>query len=274
MSITFKKQKIGYQDILWDSQGNWQTFPTYRSDGTYRMSEGLNASHIPVTITVRGKNYADGTAVTATDVDSVIVQMLDDLEDLGQPDGTTLEVASGALGLKDGGISTVKLGSNVVTQAKMGALSVGTPELIDDSVDSAKLKSDSSVSANRAVTANHIQDGAVGEDALAASAVTSAKVAADAIDITKLDMDGSGTAPQYFCIYAGKTTVSSGASVFNQPVSSVDDSVCLVIASMASAASHSLSSSILSSPTNIQFTFSGTLTSGGTVHWQILKPTV
>jgi hypothetical protein len=66
-------------------------------------------------------------------------------------DGSTLEVVSGSMRVKDGGVSTAKLAAQAVTTAKMALLSV----------DSTILASDASVDANRAVTTNSIKDGAV-----------------------------------------------------------------------------------------------------------------
>lgn len=63
---------------------------------------------------------------------------------------------------------------------------VATADLDNDAVDATKLKDDVSTSANRAVTSNHIQDGAVTADRIAASAVT----------VAKLNVSGSDAAPK------------------------------------------------------------------------------
>lgn len=104
-------------------------------------------------------------------------------------------VGSGAI--VDGSVGTDELANDSVTSAKLRDdvsvdanravttnhirdLAVTTAKLADDSVTSAKLADDASVDANRAVTTNHIKDLNVTTAKIAANAVTDAKLSSDA----------------------------------------------------------------------------------------------
>lgn len=275
MAITFEKAQLGYQDFLWDSQGNGATTPVMRSDGNYRQSENLNASHLPVTTELRAKKFADGTTATANstfDVDSILIQVLDDLEDLGQPDDATLEVASGVLQVKDAGIVGSKIGVNAVANVNVSTGAIDTYELVDNSVDADKLKSDAT-SANRAVTTLHIQTSAVVADSIAAAAITEPKLAADVVTISKLNLDGSGTAPAYFPIRGGTTESGTGSSSITQAIAAVPSATCIVLATMKVDAGVRLYSAAMTNDTTITFTFSGNTTTSETIQWIVYAPT-
>lgn len=86
-------------------------------------------------------------------------------------DDSTIEVnGSNALQLKDGGITTAKIGTNQVTGNEIAASTVGTANLVDSSVTSAKLGASS-------VSAVKIASNAVTTDKINANAVTESKIA-------------------------------------------------------------------------------------------------
>ena len=72
-----------------------------------------------------------------------------------------------------------------------GSSNITTAKLVDNAVDSAKLKSSSSVDADRAVTTNHVRDLAVTDAKIASSAVITAKLADNAVDSAKLKSSAS-----------------------------------------------------------------------------------
>jgi len=161
MATTFKKERLGKQDILWDQDGTGSTTQVSTSSGGLREVAKVNATHVPVTTSVRAKNYADGSNVgSAGDnyVDDVLKQLLDDVEDLGQPDASTLENDSGTLQVKDSGITNAKLAPASGTAAVSGsggaginvieAASIGETELADDCIDSDKIANDAVDSAD------------------------------------------------------------------------------------------------------------------------------
>lgn len=63
---------------------------------------------------------------------------------------------------------------------------IGTSQLNDDSVTSAKLKDSASVDGDRAVTTDHIRDGAITSDKLATDSVTQVKIADGILALDKL----------------------------------------------------------------------------------------
>lgn len=79
------------------------------------------------------------------------------------PDGSTLELNTNALRVKDSGISTVKIA--------------------DNAVDTNKLRSDALVDANRPVTSNHLRDGSV-TNAKIVAGISTNKVGAGTVDDT------------------------------------------------------------------------------------------
>lgn len=72
-----------------------------------------------------------------------------------------------------------------------GSSNITTAKLVDNAVDSAKLKSSASVDGDRAVTTNHVRDLAITDAKLASSAVTTAKLADNAVDSAKLESSAS-----------------------------------------------------------------------------------
>jgi len=200
--MAFEKALLGVEDILRDFEGVSRTSNVRTSTGGARNITGINASHIPVTTTVRNALYADGTSAAAAgdiDVDAILHQILNDLDDLGQPDGTTLENSSGTLQIKDLGVSTAKIADDAVTGPKIPDDTIDSPHYIDGSIDSEHLNS---TNGSEAVTQGVIRAGAVGTTELADNAA----------NIDKMDMDGSGTAPAAFIVSAVRASLGGGAS--------------------------------------------------------------
>lgn len=165
MADSVKKAKLGYEDLHIDTTGAGTTTQTPRSDGTYRTVQKLNATHIPITTTARAKKQASGAAVGTTNVDTTLIQILDDLEDIGQPDGSTLSVTAGVLAVADGGVDTTQLAADAVDGTKIADDSIDSEHYVAASIDN-----------------EHLADSAVDTDELAADAVTGAKIADDAVD--------------------------------------------------------------------------------------------
>ena len=89
-------------------------------------------------------------------------------------DGTTIELSSNTLTIKDGGVSTAKLASSAVTSAKIATGAVTNAKLGADAVTSAKI-------ADNAINSEHYVDGSIDTVHLADDAVTGAKIAATTV---------------------------------------------------------------------------------------------
>lgn len=115
-------------------------------------------------------------------------------------DGTTIELSSNTLSIKNSGVSTAKIAGSAVTTAKIAADAVTNAKIadnaidsehyVDGSIDTAHLADDAVTGAkiaaltvatgniaNLAVTSGKLADGAVGTAKLATDAVTTAKIA-------------------------------------------------------------------------------------------------
>jgi len=174
MPVTYKKTKIGKQDVFFDASGTGLASTVDRSDGTTRTVDNINASHIPSTTTTRAKKNAADAVTAKIDVDGHIQELYDDVNNLGVPDDVTVEVAAGVLRVKDLGISTAKLAT--------------------DSVDNTILKDDAVTDANRAVTTDHIRDSAIDPSKLATDAVETAKIKDLAVTTAKIALVSVGKA--------------------------------------------------------------------------------
>jgi hypothetical protein len=177
MAVTIKKSKIGVQDIFMDRAGTNSLESVPKSDGGTRQVSKLNASHIPVTSTLRDKNYADGTSAKTAgdlDVDSILIQVLDDLEGLGQPDGTLIEVNGGVLRLGANQLTAAKIAADTITATEIAANAITTSELATDAVETANIKD--STGSSDGVTTAKIADDAITVDKIADNAVTVAKL--------------------------------------------------------------------------------------------------
>lgn len=89
-------------------------------------------------------------------------------------DGTTIELSSNTLTIKDGGVSAAKLASSAVTSAKIATGAVTNAKLGTDAVTGAKI-------ADNAINSEHYVDGSIDTAHLADDAVTGAKIAATTV---------------------------------------------------------------------------------------------
>ena len=89
-------------------------------------------------------------------------------------DGTTIELSSNTLTIKDGGVAAAKLASSAVTSAKIATGAVTNTKLGADSVTGAKI-------ADNAIDSEHYTDGSIDTAHLADDAVTGAKIAATTV---------------------------------------------------------------------------------------------
>jgi hypothetical protein len=166
---TIIKSLLGKQDVSWDVDGIGAVQVVPRSDGSFRQVNKINASHLPITDTVRGKKGADNVTITTTDVDATLSHILDQLVQIGIPDGTILRFNAGTLEIQDGKI----------TKAQMAIRSVDSDQIVNGAIDSVAF-------APGAVDQAAIGTGAVGTDELAANAVTTAKIVSNAVTNDKI----------------------------------------------------------------------------------------
>ncbi len=207
---TYKKAVLGYEDISFDTQGSGRTFQVKTSADAYRTVSLINASHIPATSTLRAKKVADGTAVSAvsTNIDGILVQVCDDLEDLGQPDGSTLTVASNVLKVKDAGITATQLATNAVETAKILADNVTNAKMATDAVagSASGASGDNCIEAASIDTAD-LADESIDSDLYVDGSIDNDHVADSALKAAKFYDTHSG-----YIVYHGKATISGGAT--------------------------------------------------------------
>lgn len=222
---TVKKSKLGYEDILFDALGTGATTETLKSDGTYRTVQKVNASHLPITSTARAKKFADGTTVSTTDVDATLIQILDDLEDLGQPDGTTLEVSAGALKVK--AIAAAQLGTDAVETAKIKAANVTNAKLaVQEAVQG---------SGSGATGVNVIKAKSIDTAELDDGAITNDKVAAGSIKAAKL-LD----TPTHYIFTAGTYSLSCSAETGVATIAGLQDTDIVLVTPVVTGANYAV----------------------------------
>jgi hypothetical protein len=102
---------------------------------------------------------------------------------LDHPDGSVTTSK-----IRDGAVTTPKIGDGQVTTAKLADSAVTTPKISDGAVTTVKL-------ADGSVTAAKIADGTVGTAKLADGAVTAPKIASNAVTTAKI-ADGAVTIPK------------------------------------------------------------------------------
>jgi len=126
---TVKKALAGVEDLLIDAAGTGviAQVPTSR-DGT-RPSTGINASKIPLTTTARANVTASNAAMSAIDVDAAIIELGDELAQIGIPDGAILTFNAG----------TLEIATASITNAKMAVNSIDSDEYVDGSIDNEHL---------------------------------------------------------------------------------------------------------------------------------------
>lgn len=210
MATELKKSPGGYEDLFFDTQGTGQTTQVLRADGTYRTVTKINSSLIPITTTCRAKKQASGAAIGTTDADATLVQILDDLEDLGQPDATTVENSAGSLRIKDSGVSTAKVANNAITLAKvvaataqgklLGRSTAGAGNFEEVAVDGTTLEFPAGATIK-------VKDAGITATQLATDAVTTAKIADANITVAKL-----GWTPVAYIVKSGTRSWAGGGT--------------------------------------------------------------
>ena len=108
-------------------------------------------------------------------------------------DGSTIELNSDAVRVKDLGITTAKIAADAVTGAKIADDSINSEHYVDGSIDLAHLAADSvngSKIVDNAINSEHYTDGSIDRVHLAADIVNGSKIADDSIDSEHI-VDGS-----------------------------------------------------------------------------------
>jgi hypothetical protein len=97
--------------------------------------------------------------------------------------------ATGASGLQDGAVSTVKLADSAVTTAKIADANVTTAKIADSAVTTVKIAADAvdgTKIADDSIDSEHYVDGSIDTAHIADSQITTAKIADDAVTIAKI----------------------------------------------------------------------------------------
>ena len=108
-------------------------------------------------------------------------------------DGSTIELSSDAVRVKDLGITTAKIAADAVTGAKIADDSINSEHYVDGSIDLAHLAADSvdgTKIVDNAIDSEHYTDGSIDRVHLAADIVNGTKIADDSIDSEHI-VDGS-----------------------------------------------------------------------------------
>ena len=208
MATSYEKFPLGTEDMLLDVNGNGQVESVPTSGGGNRNVHRIGARDIYASTTLRDKKYADGTTAAAANditVDKVLQQVLDDLEDLGQPDDVTLQNASGVLRIKALGVDSGHIQTGAIDIGHMSAEAVNSDQYVDRSIDTVHL-------ALNAVSSNELADDAVVEDKILDGAVAEAKLANNSVTPTKTDFDGSGGTFSHYIFAAGEEPFSGGTT--------------------------------------------------------------
>lgn len=251
MAITeVRMAPVGADDVEFDIEGTGATFVKETSDGSFKQDEKLNASHLPVSTTVRGRTYADNTATPTTegdlDVDSVLDKVLVDLTAIGVPDGSTIVNTAGTTAVPTDGITA--------TQIAAGA--VDTSELAADAVDGTK-----------------IEDDAVDSEHIAAGAIDNEHLAVDIVGANELNMDGAGAAPSHFILDAGAHTASGGATteVISTTATIASTDLIFVTFRTNNATVKNIVSAIRTGANAITVTGSANFVASDVIVWQVIK---
>ena len=108
-------------------------------------------------------------------------------------DGSTIELSSDAVRVKDLGITTAKIAADAVTGAKIADDSINSEHYVNGSIDLAHLAADSvdgSKIVDNAINSEHYTDGSIDRVHLAADIVNGSKIADDSINSEHI-VDGS-----------------------------------------------------------------------------------
>lgn len=201
---TVKKSLIGVEDLAMDVAGGGATYNRNRSDGTVVDVRRINASHLPITATTRAKKGADNVTVAETNVDALLQAILDELVQIGIPDGTTVEFSGGTLQIKAGGVGTTQLDADAVDDTKLADNAVGTEHLQDKAVTSVELANDASTDSARAVGSNHIKD-----DAIIARHIGAGEIGNDAVGDATIKAAKLADTPAFYIAEAGSFSSSA-----------------------------------------------------------------
>lgn len=286
MAITsVKKAKLGFEDVHFDTAGNAASAPTLKSDGNFRSVQKINAGHIPLKSETRGKTRIRAATSAATEVDTALGELYDDLLKIGEPDGVSVEsVEVTAVGkviqVKAQGITTAMLdqtgGSEAVTTATIRADNVTNTELATDAVRG----SGSGATGDNVIQAASIGPTELGTDCvdgtnIADNAIAGEHVADYAIGKNKLNLDGAGAAssnPGAYIVEMGQHTGITGASSTGNAIGITPVSGDKVFAQMESVTGTNL---LLTAKINagfIDYVFNNSVT-GATINYMIVRAT-
>lgn len=252
MAITdIEKGPLGSEDIEFDSAGTGSSFVRKTSSDNFQQLSKLNASKLPVTATVRAKAYADGTLVSAagdTDVDAVLTQVLDDLEDLGQPDGTFLTNTAGSLTIAD----------NSITAAKIATGAVDTAELAADAVDGDKI-------GDGVIESEHYADGSIDNE----------HYADNSIGINELSMDGAGGGTfSHFILDAGEENAAAATTSPITTTQTIGTSDILFAVFKNNTSGVDIDQVVRTGANQITVTTNGVASTSDIIYWMVIKATV
>lgn len=208
MATTWKKSKLGKQDLFIDDAGTGATVAVKKSDDSNRTVNKLNASHWPITATTRAKTLADAVAFVGVNVDTALQEIADDLLSIGTPDGSTLDATTtpGTLVVKTGGITATQLATDAVTTVKVLASNITNVKLAPTSGTAAVAGSASGASG-----ANVIEAASIAAAEIELATITKALMANNSVGVDELDMDASGTPPVAFPVFFAEKTWDAGA---------------------------------------------------------------
>ena len=147
------------------------------------INGGLDDANLSPTANISGSKLDPAIAGDALEIAAGVMAVT--------PDGVTMETASDAIQIKDGGVTSAKIFDGTVALIDMANNSVDTPELVALSVTAAKIDSLAVTNgklAENAVTGNKIADLTIGTADIGDSQVTSAKLNLGAVNT------GGGTA--------------------------------------------------------------------------------
>ena len=151
-----------------------------------------------------GHTFVDGQQVTSDRLNNIANEAI---FNLAAVDGTTTQLSSGAITVKDLGISTGKIEASAVTTAKLATDSVSTAKIIDSNVTKAKIENFT----NLTVLGN-----------VSGSAATPAEVTILDEDDMVSDSDTSLATQQSIKAYADSKVDGTGAGAFTTLTASDD----------------------------------------------------